>query len=411
MATTVIVYPSGTTENTNPHVLFSGGTGATYTIEMTTSGELLFSQDVEFTRSGVISSVGTGHYITGMFYNTDNQVMYFTSQDSSTNDYSISGFSGSNDTLFSTTFYDDLRQGVAGGGGGQTGYGVTQGPSNVVYVLGEFTGNSKTAVRRINITNSQVTHEYTGGTSVYTSGTYYEYNSNGYLAFAERYNSDNVLTILNASDLSLVGRYSYDEYNNDSNNYFQQLIYANGKLLWSMPNRTFNAAVGCTTQYGQFNLSNNTFTTGSTQPHSTQWTGYVLMDGTEKVYGVQIEASPGFSDFTGVTYGYYDYSAHTFTELGSKEISDDVNQNVLYLNGLFPSKKDSNGDMYLISLYDLIIINGSTGTLIETENILDLSSNVFNDNVTFTAVEYNQNQDKLWVASYLASNGALIDTY
>ena len=86
-------------------------------------------------------------------------------------------------------------------------------------------------------------------------------------------------------------------------------------------------------------------------------------------------------------------------------------QNVLYLNGLFPSKKDSNGDMYLISLYDLIIINGSTGTLIETENILDLSSNVFNDNVTFTAVEYNQNQDKLWVASYLASNGALIDTY
>jgi len=45
MATTVIVYPSGTTANTNPHVLFSGGTGTTYTIEMTTTGELLFSQD------------------------------------------------------------------------------------------------------------------------------------------------------------------------------------------------------------------------------------------------------------------------------------------------------------------------------------------------------------------------------
>jgi len=46
MSRTVIIYPSGTTANTNPHILFSGGTGATYTIEMTTDGELLFSQDV-----------------------------------------------------------------------------------------------------------------------------------------------------------------------------------------------------------------------------------------------------------------------------------------------------------------------------------------------------------------------------
>jgi hypothetical protein len=45
MAKTIIVYPSGTTANTNPHVLFSGSTGVTYMIEMTTTGELLFSQE------------------------------------------------------------------------------------------------------------------------------------------------------------------------------------------------------------------------------------------------------------------------------------------------------------------------------------------------------------------------------
>jgi len=45
MAKTIIVYPTGTTSNTNPHVLFSGGTGSTYTIEMTVNGELLFSQE------------------------------------------------------------------------------------------------------------------------------------------------------------------------------------------------------------------------------------------------------------------------------------------------------------------------------------------------------------------------------
>lgn len=45
MAKTIIVYPKGNTNNTNPHVLFSGGTGSTYTIEMTTTGELLFSKE------------------------------------------------------------------------------------------------------------------------------------------------------------------------------------------------------------------------------------------------------------------------------------------------------------------------------------------------------------------------------
>lgn len=45
MSTTIIIFPSGTTLNTNPHILFSGGTGNPYTIEMTTTGELLFSQE------------------------------------------------------------------------------------------------------------------------------------------------------------------------------------------------------------------------------------------------------------------------------------------------------------------------------------------------------------------------------
>jgi hypothetical protein len=45
MSTTIIVYPSGTTSNSNPHILFSGGTGSTYTIEMTTTGEILVSKE------------------------------------------------------------------------------------------------------------------------------------------------------------------------------------------------------------------------------------------------------------------------------------------------------------------------------------------------------------------------------
>lgn len=37
MAQDVIIYPSGTTTNTNPHVVFSGASSS-YIIEMTTDG-------------------------------------------------------------------------------------------------------------------------------------------------------------------------------------------------------------------------------------------------------------------------------------------------------------------------------------------------------------------------------------
>ena len=45
MAQDVIIYPSGTTTNTNPHVLFSGD-NSTYIIEMTTDGYIDISHEI-----------------------------------------------------------------------------------------------------------------------------------------------------------------------------------------------------------------------------------------------------------------------------------------------------------------------------------------------------------------------------
>ena len=406
MATTVIVYPSGTTSNSNPHVLFSGGTGATYTIEMTTSGELLFSQDIPLSNSGTVPN-SSGVFIYDMTYDADSGSMY-TIAESRTSPYakSIEGFSGSSDTKYTTNYFNGLNS---------NNPSIEKGETNIIYVFSRDSSNSDVEIKRINTNTGQVTHTYNGGTFIHTRGHYYEYNSTGYVTFGERYNNNNVLTILYSSDLSLVGRYSYLEYGNDSNNYIQQLLYANGKLLWSMPNRSVSASEGCTTAYGTFNLSNNTFTTGSTQSHSTQYTGYQLLDGTQKVYGTQTEwyYAGSSAPATGLTYGYYDYSNDTFTEIDKKEkTSGSFNAYDVLHNHQNATKNNNNGDIFFMWLYDLVVIDGSSGNTSEVVDIAAISSYNSGSRVVVYDNEYNETQNKLWLAMYrFANNDNVIETY
>jgi len=393
MATTVIVYPSGTTSNSNPHVLFSGGTGATYTIEMTTTGELLFSQDVDFTSSGTLPNI-SGNYVSDMLYDVDNDDMYIGVQSSiSPYPFTISGYSGSDNTPFNTTYADDIY-----------GVNMVKGSTNIIYVLSEFTNalGGDVVVKRINTSTNQITHEYTGGTTLWTRGIYYEQSSSGYVAFSERYNSDNVLTILNGSDLTLVGRYSYDEYAGDPNNYIKDLFYSNGKLLWTMPNRSIQDAVGCSSAYGTFNLSTNVFTTGSTQLHTVQNTEYQLLDGTEKIYGSQnIWYNNGSSaPITGITYGYYDFSNNTFTEIDKKENASGFVDYDAVRNGDYSAKNGNNGDIYFGWLYDLIIIDGTNGNVLDTVDLPSISEYTHSNRVTIFSMAYNDSQNKLWMALY-----------
>ena len=398
MATTVIVYPSGTTSNSNPHVLFSGGTGATYTIEMTTTGELLFSQDVNFSSLGSLSHPN-GYYPMKLLYDDDNGDMYIAGQDSLTSPYpwSISGYSGSDNVPFDTSYADNI-----------VSPSMVKGPTNIFYVLADFNSDfgGDVVVRRINTSTSQITHEYTGGTSIYSSGLYYEYNSSGYIAFAERYNSDNVLTILNGSDLSLVGRYSYYEYAGDANNYIKDLFYSNGKLLWTMPNRSLQDVVGCSSAYGTFDLSNNVFTTGSTQQHSLQWTTYQLLEGTEKVYGAQNIWKNNISEVpvTGVTYGVYDFSNDTFTEIDKKVSESGFPSFDVYRNSNSSATNIDNGDIYFGWLYDLIIIDGTTGNVKEIINLLDVSQHNDYSRITIFDMELNNTQNNIWMSVYSQIN-------
>lgn len=405
MATTVIVYPSGTTSNSNPHVLFSGGTGATYTMEMTTTGELLFSQDVPLSVTNTISQSGDT-LIMSMLYDSDSDAMYVVQENGAITtgpNEELFAYTGSNNTRISFDYFDDLQA--------YREDSLIKGPTNIIYITAELHETpGSVIVRRVNTNTNQITHGYTGGTTEDSRRTvYYTYNSTEYIAFSERYDNDNVLTILYASDLTLVGRYPYVEYAGDPNNTIGSILYSNGKLLWTMRNVSIQDPVGSSTAYGTFNLSNNTFTTGSTQSHSA-YSERELLAGTQKVYGSSYvwNTTNGIT-YTDVLYGYYDYSNNTYTELGRKTNASGFNSYDIGVNNQSTTDLNTN-DIYLVNLYDLIHIDGSTGDVVDTTSLLWDGDGRSNRAIIF-AMEYHEGQDNLWLEYYNSVGDGVIVIY
>lgn len=394
MAKTVIVYPSGTTENSNPHVLFSGGSGTTFTIEMTTTGELLFSQDIPL---GVKDEIVRANLLSTAFvYNEGNGVMYTIEQDQNTAIESVVGYSGTSNTAFTVPNFFS----------GMTSYReeiMINGPSNIIYISAEmpFNEGDNVLIRRFDTVTNQVTHEYEGLINDTTVKTlYYNYGGSDYVALGERGYDGSVfngyITILNASDLTLVGRYQY----NDNNGSIKSLLYSNGKLLWSIQ---VGSLQNGQTAYGTFDLSTNTFTTGSTQSHISYTDRQVLL-GTDKVYSSTYRYDSN-SEVISVGYGYYDYSNDTYTQLGIKTNPSGFNSYDVGVNNQSTVDKATN-DIYLIWLYDLVRIDGSTGNVVEvTDLVID---DIREGRAIIFEMEYNVGQDNLWLEYYSGNDGIIV---
>jgi hypothetical protein len=329
---------------------------------------------------------------TSFLYSEDNGIMYVNEQDQNTSVHSIIGYSGTSNTEFSIpNFYSGL-----------TSYrqdSMINGPSNIIYVTGELkVSPGDVRIRRANTITNQVTHEYVGGLSDTTIKTlYYNHGGSDYIAFSHYVAAVSLyITILNASDLTLVGNYQYTPYLNNNNNSINSLLYSNGKLLWSMP--VGYLPQGSSTAYGTFDLSTNTFTTGSTQSHNA-YSERELLVGTDKVYGSTYVFNSS-NDIISIGYGYYDYSNDTYTQIDVKTNPSGFNSYDSGVNN--QSTIDENtGDIYILWLYDLVHIDGSTGNVVE---VIDL---VLDDIRTGRAIifemEFNEGQDNIWF-EYLTSS-------
>ena len=415
MATTVIVYPSGTTSNSNPHVLFSGGTGATYTIEMTTTGELLFCQEVVM---GITDAFGNGgnRWISTLEYVDYDDVMYFEVADTSQSPevHTIEGFSGTSTTEFVTNYYSGL-----------TVYRVDtvfDSSGSIMFVTGDNDTSAGTpeVIRRVDLSTGQVTHEFVVGTGghIHSRLINYEHNGTEYLAFSEISGSTYstaCITIMNPNNLSIIGRYGYTPTSNIIINYIDDLQYdsGNGKIYWTMSAGGYSY-LNAGTVFGSLDLSTNTVSTGSTIPHFFYSQNQIL-DGTSKIYTAGITYNSGVpsGQVSGMTYGYYDHSNNTYTELTSNTIDYSLGSNAdidVYNNGHSDKDKDT-GDIYQVFLYDLLRVDGTSGDIVETTDVRYTgdyyysghTANYSGTRAIVTAMGYNESQNNVWTARF---NGA-----
>ena len=417
MATTVIVYPSGTTSNTNPHVLFSGGTGATYTIEMTTTGELKFCQDIATVVNEVLTGI-TSTWISTLEYVDYDDRMYLQGQYIIGNtiiDEGISAFT-SNNTLVATDYYSGL-----------TVYRVDtvfDSSGSIMFITGDNDTSAGTpeVIRRVDLSTGQVTHEFVVGTGghIHSRLINYEHNGTEYLAFSEISGSSSstaCITIMNPNNLSIIGRYGYTPTSNIIISYIDDLQYdsSNGKIYWTMSAGGY-AYLNAGTVFGSLDLSTNTVSTGSTVPYFFYSQNQIL-DGTSKVYTAGFAydgGQPSTAPITGMTYGYYDHSNNTYTELTSKTIDYSLGSNAdidVSVNGHSDKDKDT-GDIYQLFLYDLLRVDSSSGAIVDTTDVRyegdyyysGHTSNYSGTRAIVTAMGYNESTNTVWTSRYNGDN-------
>ena len=408
MSKTVIIYPSGTTENSNPHVLFSGGTGATYTIEMTTDGLLKFCQEAD---RGVVDSIDRGsvQYISTLEYKPNNDYLYMVySQHPSPFtyhfDYLDNNLSSGSTDLYSgmTIFQVDSAFNSA-----------FNAPSNIMYLTGDDDSNVGTPeiLRRVDVGTEQVTHEYQVVSTGHIQSRPIQVNYDGtdMIVFSElagtNYITDTYITFLDASDLSLIGRAHYDTTpNGGSVTFIRSLNYdpVNEKIYWTRKKPGSPAYIdNQQTYFGTYDMATSGFTTGSTIG-SIFNNQNVLLDGTQKLYTAGYNSTTGTGSLyvTGGTFGYYDFSNNTYTELTGKTYStNDIGGSDQWTRMGHITSDSRTNNIYQVFAYDLIEVNGSDGSINETTFLGD-SSDYNSNKPLVTAIAIHQDRDEIWTARW-----------
>lgn len=400
MATTVIVYPSGTTSNSNPHILFSGGTGSTYTIEMTDDGELKFCTQVDRDEIFVQDSNIAGKITTIEYKSQDTNLYYL--QDTG-------------DTYTLKYLDDALATGTTNLYSGMSIYrtdSVFNSTGDIMYLTGDLPDEGSLGtpevIRRVNVNTEQVTHQYQVVTDghIHSRPIQFTYNSTDYLVFSEINGnsiSDSCLTFLNPSNLNLIGREFYNNYaENSSVTYISGINYdpVNEKIYW-----TRHTPGEVQTKFGEYDMATSAFTTANTVNYRFNHHNQ-LLDGTQKVYSAGY--GPTSSTYiTGSTYGYFDFSSDTYTELTGQTYPTTPADRVSTGTWNDRAHSDINtetNNIYQVFLFDLIEVNGSNGNIIET-NFLGSSDGDSNSAKPFvSAMGVHEDREEIWTARYNGSN-------